>query len=79
MFDIILKGTGTKPMSVFHNSGRPPRDMTILLIFSSFSVWPVCHAPSDQILVNSRLRKGRNTFFAILWLGTHVLYRGEAE
>ena len=33
MFDIILKGTGTKPMSVFHNSGRPPRDMTILRIF----------------------------------------------
>ena len=33
MFDLILKGTGTKPMSVFHNSGRPPRDMTILRIF----------------------------------------------
>lgn len=33
MFDIILKGTGTKPMGVFHNSGRPPRDKTILLIF----------------------------------------------
>lgn len=79
MFDIILKGTGTKPMSVFHNSGRPPRDMTILLIFSSFAVWTVCLAPSDQIVVNSRLRKGRNTFFAILWLGTHVLYRGVAE
>ena len=79
MFDIILKGTGTKPMSVFHNCGRPPRDMTILLIFSSFAVWPVCHAPSDQIVVNSRLREGRNTFFAILWLGTHVLYRGVAE
>ena len=62
MFDIILKGTGTKPMSVFHNSGRPPRAMTILLFF----FWPVCHAPSDQIVVNSRLRKGRNTFFAIL-------------
>ena len=74
MFDIILKGTGTKPMSVFHNSGRPPRD-----IFSSFSVWPVCHAPSDQIVVISRLRKGSNTFFAILWLGTLVLYRGVAE
>ena len=74
MFDIILKGTGTKLMSVFHNSGRPPRD-----IFSSFSVWPVCHAPSEQIVVNSRLRKGSNTFFAILWLGTHVLYRGVAE
>ena len=80
MFDIILKGTGTKPMGVFHNSGRPPSDKTILLIFfSSFAVWPVCHAPSDQIVVNSRLRKGRNTLFAILWLGTHVLYRGVAE
>ena len=73
------KTTGTNTTSVFHNPIRPARDMTILLIFSSFAVWPVCHAPSDQIVVNSRLRKGRNTFFAILWLGTHVLYRDVAE